>query len=114
MEWLTEAVCALLLTAGVLALAWRAFGRLLAPIGVPGGPTVWCVVRGEGDGRGLEQTVRGLLWLRGGAGGSFAVLIADGGLDEAGRAIASTLSQREDGVYLCPLEALPGEIQNRK
>lgn len=106
-----EAVIALLAAAGLLALGWMLFGRLLAPVGGKGGGRVFAVLPVKGAGETLEHDVTGLLWLRGGGMARFTVLIADAGLDEEGRKLAGLLAQRENGVELCSVEEL-GERMN--
>lgn len=95
-----EIVFSLLAVFGLFALGWVAFGRALAP--TDRYSPAYAVVPVRGDGAGLEQTVRGLLWLRGGEYGRYTVVIADDGLDPAGRAVADALVGREPGVVLCP------------
>ena len=89
-------ICGVLLAAiGIACLIWAAFGRLL----LPGVCPVRAVVTGTGGGDGLEQTVKGLLWLRDAGFWNGVVVIEDGGLDQAGRLLAQTLA-RQDGVEL--------------
>lgn len=78
---------------GIVCLIWLAVGRLL----LPGSCAVRAVVKGVGGGDGLEQTVKGLLWLRRTGFWQGVVVIEDGGLDQAGRLLAQTLA-RQDGV----------------
>lgn len=104
-----EAVLSLLAAAGLIALGWMLFGRLLTPVG-GGGERVYAVVPAQGAGDGLERAVDGLLWLRGGDLARFTIVIADNGLDETGQAVACALLRREQGLVLCPLEGLCGYI----
>ena len=97
---------ALLAAVGLLALGWLTFGRLLTPVGGSGGGPVYAVVPASGDGAHLEQDVKGLLWLRGGELARFTIVIADGGLDGTGRAVAAALLTRAQGIVLCPAERL--------
>ncbi|WP_434307738.1 hypothetical protein [Flavonifractor plautii] len=50
--------------------------------------------------------MKGLLWLRGGELARFTIVIADGGLDGTGRAVAAALLARGQGIVLCPAERL--------
>ena len=50
--------------------------------------------------------MKGLLWLRGGELARFTIVIADGGLDGTGRAVAAALLTRAQGIVLCPAERL--------
>ena len=103
MNAIWQVLLALLAAVGLLALGWLTFGRLLTPVG--GGP-VYAVVPASGDGAHLEQDVKGLLWLRGGELARFTIVIADGGLDGTGRAVAAALLTRAQGIVLCPAERL--------
>lgn len=100
-----EAGLSLLAAAGLIALGWVLFGRLLTPVG-GGGEEVYAVVPAHGSAAGLERTVDGLLWLRGGELARFTIVIADSGLDETGRAVAAALLNREQGLALCPAQRL--------
>lgn len=89
MNAIWQVLLALLAAVGLLALGWLTFGRLLTPVGGGGGGPVYAVVPASGDGAHLEQDVKGLLWLRGGELARFTIVIADGGLDGTGRAVAA-------------------------
>lgn len=99
-----EIVLSLLAVFGLFSLGWLLFGRILVPV-EPSAP-VYAVVPARGDGAALEQTVRGLLWLRGGEYQRYTVVIADAGLDRVGLSIAATLANEEPKVLLCPMESL--------
>ena len=88
---------------GLLALGWFLFGRLLVPVG-PG--PVYAVIPARGGGEGLEQTVRGLLWLRGGELVGARIVVVDLGLDAEGRALAQHLCADAEQVCLCTAEEL--------
>ena len=106
MNAIWQVLLALLAAVGLLALGWLTFGRLLTPVGGGGGGPVYAVVPASGDGAHLEQYVKGLLWLRGGELARFTIVIADGGLDGTGRAVAAALLARGQGIVLCPAERL--------
>ncbi len=80
---------------GLAGAVWLGLGRLLLPAPCP----VRAVIVGRGCGDGLEQTVRGLLWLRRSGLWRGTVVITDGGLDPQGLALARMLARR-DGVEL--------------
>ena len=103
MRPILEVLLSLLAVAGLLSLSWLLLGRVLTPAG--NGETV-SLVPGTGDGEALEQSVRGLLWLRGGGLLSGSVVIVDCGLTPNGRAVAAALCLRESGVEVCPLSEL--------
>ena len=99
-----EIVLSLLAVFGLFSLGYAAFGRILAP-GSCAAP-VYAGVPALGDGAALEQTVRGLLWLRAGEVQRYTVVIADAGLDRQGLAVATALVNEEPLVVLCPMGAL--------
>lgn len=99
-----EIFLSLLAVFGLFCLGWLAFGRILAP-GDYAAP-VYAVVPARGDGAALEQTVRGLLWLRAGELQRYTVVIADAGLDRQGQAVATALVDEEPLVVLCPMGEL--------
>lgn len=114
MKILFDVVFALLAAAGLLALGWLLFGRILTPVGGGDGGAVYAVVPAAGDGATLEHDVTGLLWLRGGDLARFTVVIADSGLDDAGRAVAAALLAQNTGLALCPLDRLGDYIGAQK
>ena len=74
---------------GLVGLGWLALGALL----LPGRCAVRLVVPARGGGEGLEQTVKGLLWLRRSGLWRGGIVIEDCGLDEDGAALARTLAK---------------------
>ncbi|MDD6160351.1 MAG: hypothetical protein PUB51_04400 [Oscillospiraceae bacterium] len=91
-----EQILAVLALFGMGCLLWMAYGWLLAP-GV-------CPIRAEvtatGGGDGLEQTVKGLLWLRRSGFWQGTIAIRDGGLTREGLALALTLSRKQGVEFL--------------
>lgn len=81
---------------GVACLIWLAFGRLL----LPGRCPMCVVVTATDGGDGLEQTVRGLLWLKRSGLWSGSIAIRDGGLNREGLSLTLLLARRE-GVEFC-------------
>ena len=85
---------AILLAAfGLLSLGWLALGALL----LPGDRGARLAVCARGGGEDLEQTVKGLLWLRRTGLWRGELVIEDCGLDEGGAALARALAE-ENGV----------------
>jgi hypothetical protein len=105
-----EVAIALLAAGGLMTLSWLLFGRLLTPVGEIGAP-VYAVVPASGSGKGLEYTVKGLLWLQRGNLAHFTIVVADFGLDESGLAAVAVLQQRESGLIFCPLNGLEQYIK---
>lgn len=81
---------------GMAFLVWLAYGWLL----LPGSCPIRAVVSAAGAGEGLEQTVKGLLWLRRAGLWHGVISIQDSGLNEPGVMLALMLA-REDGVEFC-------------
>ena len=100
---MAETVAAVLCILGLTGALWWLVGRMLRPL--PHG-SAFVLLRGRGDGCGLEQTVRGFIWLRGLGLLQAPVLIADLGLTARGREIALRLCARWPGVILWPAEEL--------
>lgn len=96
-------ICVLALT----FLAWWLFGWLLRPIPAR---EVRVLVPGRGDGNDLEQTVRGLIWLRGLGLLNCPIVIADVDLTPQGWELALRLTARWPAVVLWPADHLTGYI----
>ena len=82
-----ELLAVLLAAFGAVSLGWLAVGALL----LPGVCPARMVVEASGDGGGLEQTVKALLWLRRTGLWWGRVVIEDCGLDRNGEALARAL-----------------------
>ena len=111
MDGILQVVLTVLAAIGLLALGWAAFDRLAAPADW-GGP-VYAVVPAAGDGTYLEQNVKSLLWLRGKRNSRFTIVIADDGLNPAGRAVAAALLTYATGVVVCPIDRLGEYIREK-
>lgn len=103
MRCAAEAAAATLCVLGLTGALWWLLGRILRPL--PRG-SAFVLLRGRGNGSGLEQTVRGFIWLRSLGLLHCTILIADLGLDNRGREIALRLCARWPGVILWPGEDL--------
>ncbi len=106
-----KTVLALLAAAGLLAIGWLLLGAMVAPVGRG---SVYAVVPASGDGDRLEQDLAGLRWLRKGGMARFTVVIADCGLSEQGRRLATLLAGRDGGTILCAIEDLPACLRGEK
>lgn len=96
-------VLALACMAGLCCIACLLYGKILRPHSARG--TV-AVVWGVGVGEELEQRVRSLMWLQECGLLRCTVMIADAGLDEEGRALATRLAGRYPALTLCDREEL--------
>lgn len=106
--YILSVLFALLAAAGALALLWLLFGRLVAPVG--SGPLL-AVLPARGDGRTLEQDVRGLYWLAAGQLIHCRIVIVDLGLDPEGLAAARALLRRRPEVTLAGPEDLARQLE---
>lgn len=111
MDGMLQAVLALLAAIGLLTLGWTLVGWLLAP--AEGDGPVYAVVPAAGEGAHLEQDVKRLLWMRGREKNGFTIVIADGGLNPAGRAVAAALLNGATGVVVCPAQRLSEYITEK-
>ena len=80
----------LLAAFGLVSLGWLALGALL----LPGRCEARLTVSARSGAEGLEQTVKGLLWLRHTGLWRGEVIIEDCGLDEDGLALARALAEK--------------------
>ncbi len=94
-----QCLAVLLAAFGLVSLGWLAMGALL----LPGVCPARMVVDAQGDGSGLEQTVKALLWLRRTGLWWGEVVIRDRGLDREGAALARALAE-QNGVAFSPEE----------
>lgn len=78
---------------GMACVVWLAYGWLLLPESCP----LCVVVTAAGGGEGVEQTVKGLLWLKKNRLWSGTISIRDGGLNREGLMLVMTIA-RQEGV----------------
>jgi len=90
-------LAALLAAFGLVCLGWLALGALL----LPGVCPARMMVDAKGDGAGLEQTVKALLWLRRTGLWWGEVVIEDCGLNQEGETLARALAE-QGGVEFSP------------
>ena len=97
MQAVIEVFVALLAVWGLVSLGWLVLGRLV----MPQEPGEWLsVLAAQGDGETLEQSVRGLIWLRCAGVATGTIVILDRGLSPEGKRLAQALCQKEGGVVL--------------
>ena len=99
MEELADVTVTLLASLVLLYLGWLVLGRILTPEGtlrLPVTIQVFC----HGEGEGMEETLRALLWLRDRGLGGCRILLVDEGLTERGRRVAKLLCRRWHRVEL--------------
>ena len=87
---------AILLAAfGLVSLSWLVLGALL----LPGRCEARLTVPAQGGGEGLEQTVKGMLWLRRAGLWRGEIVIEDCGLDGDGLALARALAEKNGVAF---------------
>lgn len=97
MQAVIEVFVALLAVWGMVSLGWLVLGRLV----MPQEPEEWLsVLPARGDGETLEQSVRGLIWLRCAGVATGTIVILDQGLSPEGERLAQALCRKEPGVVL--------------
>ena len=99
-----DAALAALCVLGLALMGWWLFGLLLRPLPERG---VKIILSGRGDGDGLEQMVRGFVWLRALGMLRCSIMIADITLTPVGRELALRLAARWPEVSLWPVADLP-------
>ena len=88
-------ILAVLAVLGMACLVWQAGGWLL----LPGRCPVRAQVLASGDGDGVEQTVRALLWLRRSGLWRGQVVIVDSGLSREGLSLVMALARRTGAEF---------------
>lgn len=81
---------------GMACLVWLTYGWML----LPGTCPIHVTVTATGSGDGLEQTIKGLRWLRKNRVWHGNISIQDGGLNHEGLMLALTIA-RENDIEFC-------------
>ena len=100
---LSELAITALAATGATALIWALMGWLVRP---RPGSGVWVVIPGQGDGAGLEESLRQLARCREAGTLDGWAVIWDRGLTPQGRELALTLARRWSWVSCCPAGCL--------
>lgn len=109
MELVLGVVLAGLCLAGLCCGLCMMYARLLLP---DGGQGTCAVVWAAGTGEELELRVRSLMWLQECGVLRCRVVIADGGLDPEGRAVADRLLMRYPALSLCGRSDLTQSLES--
>ena len=117
MNMVIQITLCVLLILGFAWLLWMLGCALLTPVRSGRDTRITLVVQARGDAPELENLLRGALWLRESGTAAADILLVDcglteedAGLDSEGRRLARLLADREPGVLLCPLAALPDRL----
>ncbi|MGM9521912.1 MAG: hypothetical protein ACI3VB_05480 [Oscillospiraceae bacterium] len=105
MELVAEIIIAAAVCAAVAAVIWSVRGMLLTPVIRREDVDVFAVIRARGEAAGLEQTVRGLLWLGDSGKAEMGLIIVDDGMTQEAHRRAEMLAEQSGGA-VCPPERL--------
>jgi len=88
----------------IFGILWVVYGSLCTPVRLGRGIGVCTVVTARGSAEGLEQTLKGLVWLEENGIVVARILIVDCGLNEDGLALARLLAKKYANVVICQAE----------
>ena len=88
----------------ILGLLWTFHGALRTPVRCGRGTGVSTVVAARGSAEGLEQTLKGLVWLEENGIVVARILIVDCGMDEEGLTLARLLAKKYANIVICEAE----------
>ena len=91
----------------IFGIFWNIYGALRTPVRCGRGCGVSMVVTAQGNAEGLEQTLRGLVWLAENGIVVARILIVDCGLDEEGLILMRLLTKKYANIVICQ----PEEVQ---
>ena len=113
MGTVSDVILALLAAFGIVCAGWWTFGKIVSPVGGVG--PIYAVLPASGDGKELEQTVTGLLWLRGNGNiKGVSILVADCGLTPKGQYAVQLLARRMPDLQICTPEEVAQYIERRR
>ena len=94
MEIFADIVIAAAVCAAVAAVIWSLKGLLLTPVRRREDADVFAVIEARDSAQGLEQALRGLMWLTDSGRAQMGIVIVDAGMDQEARRRAELLAQR--------------------
>ena len=97
----------------IFSVIWTVYGTLRTPVRTVRGTGVHTVISVRGSAEGLEQTLRGLVWLQQNGTVVGRIAIVDCGLDEEGRVLSRLAVKKYGNIVICrgeDLEAWIAEI----
>ena len=93
-------IAVLMLAAVAMLVFWLLYGIIICPVKPGRGERLEAVLRVKGSAPCLENTLRGLMWLRGSGRVDMAIVVVDEGMDEDTRQTAELLCGEDSGVAL--------------
>ena len=94
----------------LFGVIWTVYGALRTPVRCGQGTGVHTVVSVRGSAEGLEQTLRGLVWLQQNGAVVGQIAIVDCGLDEEGRVLSRLAVKKHGNIVICRAEDLESWI----
>ena len=105
MELFADIVIAVVVCGAVAAVIWSLKGLLLTPVRRRENADVFAVIRAKDDAQGLEQAVKGLVWLKDSGKAELGLIIADDGMNFEARRRAQLLAEKS-GAVVCAAERI--------
>ena len=93
-------IAVLMLAAVAMLVFWLLYGIIICPVKPGRGERLEAVLRVKGSAPCLENTLRGLMWLRGSGRVDMGIVVMDEGMDEDTRQTAELLCGEGSGVAL--------------
>ena len=88
----------------IFGVIWSLFWSLKTPVRCGHGTGMSTVLTVQGGAEGLEQTLKGLVWLHENGTMSGQILLVDAGLNDEGRILARLILKKYTGVAFCKAE----------
>ena len=97
-------IAVLMLAAVAMLVFWLLYGIIICPVKPGRGERLEAVLRVKGSAQCIENTLRGLMWLRGSGRVDMAIVVVDEGMDADTRQTAELLCGKENNVVLIEKE----------
>lgn len=112
MSIITEIAITILVAAVVAFLLYKFYAFMLTPVKMGKDADICTVLRLKGDCPDVEQTIDGLIWLRGNGILKSKIIIVDCGMNPETRELAEQIVKRHSYIALCGINDMEflGEI----
>lgn len=111
MPILMQLTIAVVSAAVLFGVIWTVYGSLRTPVRPGRGTQVHTVVTATGRAEGLEQSLRGLIWLTENGFVVTRILLVDRGMDEEGLTLARLLTKKYANIVICQAEEVQQWIE---
>ena len=102
MEMAFQAALGIVICAAIAAVIVSVKGMLLTPVRRRADADIFAVISARNGAEGLEQTVRGLMWLSDSGKADMCVVIVDDGMDPQAKMRACRLAEKCGGAVCAP------------